>query len=126
MYKRLKERREDINDAAFSGRTSTSTTNESFEAVKEMILNNHRITIREIADDVQISFASCQAIFTDVLDMKRATAKIVPKLLNFELKQRCKDIALEMLTTFDDDPDLCKKVITGEESWAWGIEIKAQ
>ena len=56
-----------------------------------MILNNRRITIREVADDVGISFGSCQAILTDVLDMKRAAAKIVPKLLNFEQKQRRND-----------------------------------
>ena len=49
-----------------------------------MILDNRRITIRDLADDVGISFGSCQAIFMDVLGMKRAAAKIVPKLLNFE------------------------------------------
>ena len=48
-----------------------------------MILNNRRITIREVADNVGISFGSCQAIFTDVLGLKRAAAKIAPKLLNF-------------------------------------------
>ena len=42
----------------------------------------------------------------DVLDMKRAVAKIVPKL----------DIAQKILTTFNDDSDLLKKVITGDES----------
>ena len=44
-------------------------------------------------------------------------AMIVPKLLNFEHKQRRMDIAQEMLTTFNDDPDLLKKVITGDESF---------
>ena len=42
-----------------------------------------RITIREVADDVGISFGSCQAIFTHILGMKRAAVKIVTKLLNF-------------------------------------------
>ena len=38
------------------------------------------------------------------------------------------DIAQKMLTTFNDDSDLLKKVITGNESWvyAFGIETKAQ
>ena len=38
------------------------------------------------------------------------------------------DIAQEMLTTFNDDPDLLKKVITGDESWVYGYgsEVKAQ
>ena len=65
----------------------TSTTDENMESVKKMILDNRRMTIREFSDDVGISFGSCQAIFTDVLGMKRAAEKIVPKLLNFEQKQ---------------------------------------
>ena len=40
-----------------------------------MILDNRRITIRVVANDVGISFGLCQAIFTDVLDMKRTAAK---------------------------------------------------
>ena len=51
-----------------------------------MILDNRWITIREVADDVGISFDSCQAFFADVLGMKRASAKIVLKLLNFVQK----------------------------------------
>ena len=61
-----------------------------------MILNNHRITIREVAADVDISFSSCKAISTEVLDMKCGVVKIVPKLLNFEQTQGHMDIAQEM------------------------------
>ena len=59
----------------------------------------HRITIREVADYVGISYGSCQEIFTNVLGMRRAAAKIVPKLLNFEQKQHRMNIAQEMLRT---------------------------
>ena len=76
-YNRFKESREDVNGNARPGRPSTSTIDENIEAMKKMILDNRRITIREIADDVDISFGSCQAIFRDVLGMKRAVAKIV-------------------------------------------------
>ena len=79
-----------------------------------MILDNRRITITEVADDVAISFDSCQVIFTYGLRIKREAAKIVAKLLNFEQKQRHMDIAQEMLTTFNDVPDLLKKVTGGE------------
>ena len=48
-----------------------------------MILHNRRITIREVSDDVGIPFGACQAFFTDVLDMKRAASKIVPKIAKF-------------------------------------------
>ena len=43
----------------------------NIEPVKKMIFYNLRITIREVADDVGISFGSCQAIFMGVLSMKR-------------------------------------------------------
>ena len=46
---------------------------------------------------------------------KRAAAKFVPKLLNFEQKHLCMDIAQEMLTPFNEY--LLKKFITGDESW---------
>ena len=55
--------------------------------MKKMILDKRLITIREITDDVGISFGSCQGIFSDVLSIKSTAAKIVPKLLNFEEKQ---------------------------------------
>ena len=69
-YNRFKGDREDVNDDARSGRPSTSTTDENIEAVKKMILDNRRITIREVADDVGISFGSYQAMFIDVLGVK--------------------------------------------------------
>ena len=42
--------------------------------------------------------------------------RLFQKLLNFEQKQRRMDIAKAMLTTFNDDKELLKKVITGNES----------
>ena len=48
--------------------------------------------------------------------MKCSPATIIPKLLNFEQKQHRVDIVQKMLMTFNDDPDLLKKVITCDES----------
>ena len=92
------------------------------------MLDNRRITIRDIANDVGLLFGSCKAIFTDVLGIKRAPANIVLNLLNFEQKQRSMDIAQEMLITFNDNPDLLRKLIIGDESWVYvyNIETKTQ
>ena len=51
-YNRFQEGQEDVNDDAHPVRPSTSTTDENIEAIKKMILDNRRITIREVADDV--------------------------------------------------------------------------
>ena len=66
-----------------------------------MYVWNRGFTITEIADDVGISFSSCQTIFTDVRVMKHAAAKIVSKLLNFEQKQRRMDISQEIWMKFN-------------------------
>ena len=76
----------------------TSTTDEDVEKVKEMVMNDHRITVREAADDVGISTGSCHENFSNVLGMKRVAEKFVPKLLNFEQKQRRMEVAQESLT----------------------------
>ena len=47
--------------------------------------------------------------------MKRAATKIVQKMQNFELKQRRRVIAQEILMTFNDNSDLRKKVIARAE-----------
>ena len=47
--------------------------------------------VKETMNDVVLSYlvlGLCQAIFKDALSKKRAPAKIVPKLLNIEQKQR--------------------------------------
>ena len=68
LYNRFKVGQDDVSNAARPGRPSTSTTDANYGAVKKMILDNRQITIREVTDDVGISFGSCQAIFTDVLN----------------------------------------------------------
>ena len=62
-YKRFQDGREDVEDNERPGRPSTSTTDENVGKVKEMVMNDRRITIREVADDVGISIGSCHEIF---------------------------------------------------------------
>ena len=35
-------------------------------------------------------------------------------------------LAQEMLTTFNNDPDLLKKFITGNEAWVYGYDIETE
>ena len=36
------------------------------------------------------------------------------------------EIAQEMLKTFNDDPDLLKKIITADKSWVYGYDIETK
>ncbi|UYV80715.1 hypothetical protein LAZ67_19001522 [Cordylochernes scorpioides] len=127
-YKMFSEGREDVNDEARAGRPSTSTTDEKINEVEKMILANRRITVREVAEDLNISIGSCHSIFINDLGMRRVAAKFVPKLLNCDKKQHRMNIANEMLDSVRDDPNLLQRVITGDEAWVYGydVETKAQ
>lgn len=93
-----------------------------------MVMNDRRITIREVADEVCISIGSCHDIFSNVLGLKRVAAKFIPKLLNFDQKRNRMNIAQELLNDVNDDPNLLQRVITGDETWVYGydVETKAQ
>lgn len=127
-YKMFSEGREDVNDEERAGRPSTSTTDENIDEVKKIVLANRRITVREVAEDLNISIGSCHSILTNDLGMRRVAAKFVPKLLNVDQKQHRINIAKELLDSVRDDPNLLQRVITGDESWVYGydVETKAQ
>ncbi|UYV62215.1 hypothetical protein LAZ67_1008243 [Cordylochernes scorpioides] len=127
-YKMFSEGREDVNDEERVGRPSTSTTDEKINEVEKMILANRRITVREVAEDLNISIGSCRSFFINDLGMRRVAAKFVPKLLNCDQKQHRMNIANEMLDSVRDDPNLLQRVITGDEAWVYGydVETKAQ
>ncbi|UYV69087.1 hypothetical protein LAZ67_6002340 [Cordylochernes scorpioides] len=127
-YKMFSEGREDVNDEERAGRPSTSTTDEKINEVEKMILANRRITVKEVAEDLNILIGSCHSIFINDLGMRLVDTKFVPKLLNCDQKQHRINIANEMLDSVRDDPNLPQRVITDDEAWVYGydVETKAQ
>ena len=123
-YKRFREELEDFEDDARPGHPGTSITDENVEKIKAIVLNNSKIVIREVAEEIGISCGSFGDIFSNVLNIKRVAAEFVPKLLNFQQKKHRATIAEQMLTDFADDPELLKRVITGDETWLYGYDIE--
>ena len=71
-YKDFKEGRERVDDLQRSGRPSTSIHDQNINKIKEIVLVNRRLTIRELVDMVGISFGSVQTILGDHLGLRRA------------------------------------------------------
>jgi transposase len=102
-----------------SGRPSTSHNANVTENVCSLILEDCRLTVREIADEVGISTGSAHPIITEDLHMCRVVAKFVPKLLSQEQQQLCLKVAQDMLECANGDPEFLKTVITGDETWVY-------
>jgi AraC-like DNA-binding protein len=80
-----------------SRRPSTSWNANVIENVRSLILEDHRLTIRESADEVGISTGSAHSILTEDLHMCRVVAKFVSKLLSQEQQQLRLEVARDML-----------------------------
>jgi len=86
--KRFSEGRENVTDEESSGRPVTSRTEENIAKVRQIVRENLRLTVRSIAEQVNIDRETVREILTEDLDMRKVCAKMVPKELIEEQKQR--------------------------------------
>jgi len=86
--KRFSEGRESVTDEERSGRPATSRTEENIAKVRQIMRKNRRLAVRSIAEQVNIDRETVRKILTEDLDMRKVCAKMVPKELTKEQKQR--------------------------------------
>jgi len=66
------------------------TTPESIDQLRELILEDRRISVKSVAEKLGISRERVGSIIHEDLDMRKLSAKWVPKYLNTDQKrQRC-------------------------------------
>jgi hypothetical protein len=99
-----------------SGRPSTSWNANVIQNVCSLILEDRRLTIREIDDEVGTSTGSAHSILTEDLHMCRVVGKFVPKLLSQEQQQLRLEVTRDMLECANVDPEFLKTMITGDET----------
>ncbi|XP_054729127.1 protein GVQW3-like [Anastrepha obliqua] len=105
-----------------SGRPSTCRNEHVIAIVNAVVMRDHRVTIREIAEEVDISTFSTHSIVTEYLAMKTVAAKFVSKLLTAEQKELRVEVSQGMMDSINSDPDFMNTIITGDESWVYGYD----
>ena len=116
-HKRFREGREDVEDDPRSGRPTTSRTNENVERVREKVRSDRRLTVRMIADELNMNSERVWRIIREDLGMRKVFAKLVPRLLNDGQKENCVQVCLDIVKQLEITPDLLSRVVTGDESW---------
>jgi len=86
--KRLSGGRESVTDKERSGRPATSRTEENFAKIRQIVCDNRRPTVRSTAEQMNIDRETVRKTLTEDLDMRKVCAKMVPKELTEEQKQR--------------------------------------
>ena len=115
-FERFRNGCESVEDEERSERPSTSKTQENVQIVSEMIWSNRRLTIRDISEDLNISYGSTQNILRTDLNMRRVSAKCVPPVLLVKQKQQHLSISLELRDRTTADSSFLGNIITGDET----------
>lgn len=114
----FKRGRKSTDDAPRSGRPKTATTTEIVEKVHRVVLNDRRLKLAEIADTLGISTERTYHILTEILGMRKLSARWVPRLLTVEQKLTRKTVSSECLDLFNrNSVDFLRRFVTMDETW---------
>jgi len=116
-YNRFKDGSTSVDSEPLRGRLSTNRNDNVINQVRTLVMQDCRITVRELADEVGVSIGSVHTILTADLCLRRVSAKFVPKLPTMEQKQVRLEIAQDMLDCVESDSNFLNTVITDDESW---------
>jgi len=96
------------------------TTPEIIDQIHELVLEDRRISVKSIAQQLGISRERVGSIIHEDLDMRKLSAKWVPKCLNADQKrQRCQS-SQQLLEYFRRDPkDFLSRLVTMDETWLY-------
>jgi histone-lysine N-methyltransferase SETMAR len=116
-HARFKTGHTSVDDDERTGRLTSCTTPETVALIQELIHQDRRLTIRDIAEVVKVGYGTCQRVLTEELGMHRVTAKFVPRILTADQKQQHVNVCTELRQLASNDETFLSRVITGDESW---------
>ena len=101
-----------------SGRPKTATTDENIGKVHQMVLDDRRIKVREIADVMNMSKERVCQILNQHLGMRKLSARWVPCLLTVNYKLVRINISNPPLAQFRrNKSEFWRQLITVDETW---------
>jgi len=107
-------------DASHPGRPKTVTTLEIIDQIHEVILEDHQISAKSMAEQLGISREQVGSIIHEDLDMRKISVKWVPKYLNTDQKrQRCQFSERLMEFSWCDPNDFLSRLVTMDETWLY-------
>ncbi len=85
-YNRFENGRTAIEDVPRSGRLKEATKEEKVDAVRHILEKSQRVSVRMIADELNISEGSVHKILTEDLDKTKVCTRFVPHSLTEDQK----------------------------------------
>jgi hypothetical protein len=110
-HARSKTGRTSVDDDEHTGRPTSRTTPETVARIQELVRQDRRRTIHDIAEEMGIGYGTCQRVLTEELGMHLVAAKLVPQILTADQKQQ-RVVCTELRQLASDDEIFLSRVIT--------------
>lgn len=112
-----------IKDGHRSGRPKSSVTDKHVAAVKALVEEDGRYTVKYMANSVGISEGSVHEILSKKLGLKKVCARWVPHLLTKDQKKMRVMCSRKLLKDFKKfDTRTISNMLTGDETWVYMFE----
>jgi len=91
------------------------------------MLEDHRISSKSIAEQLDISRARVGSMIHEDFDMRKLSAKWVSKCLNAKQKRQWCQSSEQILEFFRRDPnDFLSRLVTMDETWLYHYDLQTK
>lgn len=116
-HKRFKEGREDVRDDARSGRPVTHRTDENIQKVKDLVCSNRQLTVRMMAEELNLDKETVRLILKENLNMRKVSAKVISGILKDEPNPGKLDFRSHLSKEVRKNSSCVRKKLTSSETW---------
>lgn len=117
-HKRFKEGREDVRDDARSGRPVTHRTDENIQKVKDLVCSNRQLTVRMMAEELNLNKETVRLILKENLNMRKVSATVISGILKDDPKPRKLDFLSDISKETRKNSLCVKKKVTSSDTWS--------
>ena len=118
-HKRFKEGREPVRDDERCGRCKEVRTPELIGQIKNFMDKDRHVSIETISAQFNVCVGTVHTIIREELKMQKICAKLVPRVLRKDQKERCCHDSREMVELINSDPAVLDALQTCDESWIY-------
>lgn len=99
------------------GRPRSSASTENVKRVQALIEEDRRITVRDIAECMDMSTSTVHKILVEELQLSKLCARWVPRMLTVAQMEVRVSISKANLSLADRDPEFYDRLLTVDETW---------
>ena len=92
------------------------------ERISQFLLQNHHLSLRMLADEVNIDKDKVRKIVVEDLRKRKICLHFVPQSLTPEQKDLRTAACWDLTATAESDSDFFKKTVTGDETWCFAYD----